>query len=110
MPSPPAVNISGRWDVHLEFFSSKSRHTLFLEQDGNKVSGTHEGRRLKGDLTGTADGEKVRLASSFPYEGSSLHYTFIGKVSGDAMEGDVDLDEYGKATFTARRHRYGSRA
>ena len=107
---PPAGSVAGRWDVEVKFVSGHSHHTLFLEQDGNKVSGTHEGRRLKGDLAGTADGDKVRLASSFRYEGSSLHYTFLGKVSSDSMEGEVDLDEYGKATFTARRHRYGARA
>jgi D-glucosaminate-6-phosphate ammonia-lyase len=34
MPAPSA-NVSGRWDVDIEFFSSRSRHTLFIEQDGN---------------------------------------------------------------------------
>src|SRR5687768_401060 len=39
MPTPSA-NISGRWDVNVEFFSSKSQHTLTLEQDGNRLQGS----------------------------------------------------------------------
>ena len=39
----PAANISGRWDVDIEFFSSKSRHTLFIEQDGNWIQGRTRG-------------------------------------------------------------------
>ena len=36
MPAPSA-NVSGRWDVEIEFFSSRSKHTLFIEQDGNWI-------------------------------------------------------------------------
>ena len=109
-PRPPATQITGRWDADVQFASGSSRHTLFLEQDGNKVSGTHQGRTLKGDLAGAIDGDQVRLRSGFRYEGASLSYTFVCKVAGDGVEGEVDLDEYGKARFTARRHRYGERA
>jgi D-glucosaminate-6-phosphate ammonia-lyase len=107
---PPAASLAGRWDVDVQFISGRARHTLFLEQDGNKVTGSHEGTRLKGDLAGAIDGDQVRFRSGFRYEGSGLSYTFIGKLNGDAIEGEVELDEYGKATFTARRHRYEGRA
>ena len=29
----PAANLSGRWDVDVEFFSSRSQHSLYIEQD-----------------------------------------------------------------------------
>src|SRR5690606_13412687 len=29
----PKANISGHWDVEVAFFSSKSQHSLFIEQD-----------------------------------------------------------------------------
>ena len=35
----PAADFSGRWNVQIEFFSSTSQHTLFIEQDGNWVEG-----------------------------------------------------------------------
>ena len=37
------ANVSGRWDVDVEFFSSRSQHTLFIEQDGNWIQGSHRG-------------------------------------------------------------------
>src|SRR5262249_21294684 len=107
---PPSAQVAVRWDAELKFVAGHSRHALFLEQDGNKISGAHQGRSLKGDLAGTIDADQVRLRSGFRYEGSGLSYTFLGKVNGDSMEGEVDLDEYGKARFTAMRHRYGAKA
>src|SRR5712692_8495737 len=86
----PSSQIAGRWDVEVQFVRGSSRHTLFLEQDGNKISGTHEGHRLKGDLAGGIDGDQVRLRSGFRFEGSGLSYTFLGKVNGDSMSGEVD--------------------
>jgi len=106
-PAPAAHSVAGRWDVDVRFVSGASRHTLYLEADGNKVTGTHHGRRLQGDVSGSIDGDRVRLRSGFRYEGASLSYQFQGKLAADAMEGEVDLGEYGKAQFTARRHRYG---
>ena len=103
---PAAHQVAGRWDVEVKFVSGSARHTLFLEQDGNKLAGTHQGTRLKGDLRGSVDGDQVTLRSGFRYEGASLHYEFSGKLAADAMEGEVDLAEYGQARFVARRHRY----
>jgi D-glucosaminate-6-phosphate ammonia-lyase len=105
-PQPPAQSVAGRWDAQLQFILGSARHTLFLEQDGNNLTGSHEGSKLRSDLAGKIDGDQVRVHSAFPYEGNTLHYTFIGKVKGDHMEGEVDLGEYGKAQFTARRHQY----
>jgi hypothetical protein len=39
-------------------------------------------------------------------EGKILDYDFTADVAGDAMEGEVEMGEYGKARFTARRHKY----
>ena len=31
----PSADLTGRWDLTVEFFSSKSEHALFIEQKGN---------------------------------------------------------------------------
>src|SRR6266404_6291368 len=61
---PPAANLSGRWDVSVDFFSSKSQHTLLIEQDGNRIQGSHKGDFSVRDLYGTIEGEQVRLRST----------------------------------------------
>jgi L-seryl-tRNA(Ser) seleniumtransferase len=56
------------------------------------------------DLTGTIDGSAVRIRSAFGEEhGDSLSYTFTGTLTGEEMGGTLDMGEYLKGTWTARR-------
>jgi len=102
--SPASVEISGRWNADLDFDRGQARHTLYLEQSGERLVGTHRGEFLSGDLRGTVNGSRVRFRSSHRYEGTSIGYGFTGTLASGGMSGTVDLDEYGKATFTAKRH------
>ena len=68
--------------------------------------GTHRGEIISGDLRGAVTANEVRFRSSHKYEGTRLSYDFSGKVEGDTMGGRVNLDEYGEARWTARRHKY----
>ena len=76
---------------------------MFLILSGNKVTGTHFGWSLDGKLAGQMNGNRVTFQSTLPAGGQSLSYTFNGQVEGDAMSGDLELGEYGKARWTARR-------
>jgi L-seryl-tRNA(Ser) seleniumtransferase len=102
--APAGVQLSGRWDAELNFDRGQARHTLFLEQSGERLLGTHHGEFLSGDLRGTVHGDRVRFRSSHRYEGTSISYGFEAALSGGVLSGEVDLGEYGKAKFTARRH------
>ena len=99
----PTVDVSGRWDVRVTFSLGEGQHLLFLEVQGNELTGTHMGTRVRGELRGTIDGSKVRLLSTLPFEGSRLRYLFEGTVSGNQMKGTLDLGEYPRATWTAHR-------
>ncbi len=103
--APAAV--AGQWDVRVEYVHGSSDHALVLEQKGSDLVGTHKGDVLVGDLRGTVEGNEVRLRSSHKHEGTRIGYEFAGKVEGDTMSGEVGLGEYGKARWTAQRHRYG---
>jgi uncharacterized pyridoxal phosphate-dependent enzyme len=102
-PAAPSEDLSGRWEATLEFPASTARHVLFLQARGNEVKGLHTGRKLRGDLVGMVDGADVRLTSRMPVEGNTLSYDFRGKLQGGKIEGEVELGEYGRARFTARR-------
>ena len=104
-PAPPSdAVLSGQWDVEIDFVRGQAVHTLYLEERGGKVVGQHRGEFLSGDIRGTRDGARVELRSSHRYEGTSIGYGFTGTLASGGMSGTVDLDEYGKATFTAKRH------
>ena len=103
----PAGNISGQWDVQMEYLLGKAKHSLVFEQKGGEVMGTHMGEFLASDLRGSVSGDEVWFRSSHKYEGTRIGYDFLGKLDGDTITGEVDLGEYGKAKFIAQRHQYG---
>lgn len=113
-PAAPETNLSGRWDLNVEFFSSKSRHVLFLQQDGGRVNGSHKSDFAVRDVQGTIEGGQVKLRSNTTERGSgdSIPYILAGAVSGDAFSGTLYMGEYLTAKFTATRRPYasGSRA
>src|SRR5579864_8553941 len=93
----PLQDLSGAWNVNVEYATGAARHSLTLKADGNHLSGTHRGRKLAGDLRGVIDGARVRFHSSMPYEGVPVTYTFTGSVEGEHMSGNVELGEFGSA-------------
>ena len=102
----PAANISGRWDVDVKFFSSKSQHALFIEQDGNWIQGSHKGDFSMRDLVGTIEGDQIKLRSIDRRPGNSVIYIFAGTLSGDTISGPIYMGEYLNAKFTAKRYSY----
>jgi uncharacterized pyridoxal phosphate-dependent enzyme len=105
---PPAADLSGQWDVHIDFAAASSTHALFLRQDGGRIEGTHQGDYIPRDVAGAISGDSVEMTSRVGEQhGAALAFKFSGKVSGDSMAGNLDMDEYLKAKWTATRHSFG---
>jgi seryl-tRNA(Sec) selenium transferase len=103
-PAASATDLSGAWDVRVEFAAGSSSHTLNLRQRGNEIDGAHRGDFVSRDLSGTIDGDSVRLRSAYTEQhGDALNYTFTGKVTGDEMGGTLDLGEYLTGRWSAKR-------
>ena len=102
----PASNLSGSWEATIEFFSSNSKHILFLEQDGNWIKGSHKGDFSVRELTGTIEGNNVKLKSVDRHPADSITFIFSGVVSGDSITGSIYMGEYRTANFTAKRTSY----
>jgi L-seryl-tRNA(Ser) seleniumtransferase len=110
MPAAAAADLSGQWDVRIEYAAGASSHGLTLRQHGNEVEGAHRGDFMTRDLTGAIDGDGVRLRSAVGEStGDAVSYTFIGKITGDEMGGTLDMGEYLGGRWTAKR-RAGRRA
>ena len=106
VPSGAPVSIGGQWEVRIDYLRGSANHTMFIEQNGASLAGTHQGEFVGGDLSGNVAANEVRIRSSHKMEGTRLGYNFEGKLDGDAMSGTVDLGEYGTAKWTAKRHAY----
>ena len=103
--NPPAADLTGRWDVRIQFAAGAGDHTLYISQKGNQLQGTHQGEFTARDFTGTISGGDVRISSSIgEVHGAALSYRFTGALDGDVISGDLDLGEYLSARWTARRH------
>jgi seryl-tRNA(Sec) selenium transferase len=106
--APPSANLAGSWDVDIEFFSGKGWHSLFIEQDGNWIQGSHRGDFTTRDMIGQIEGDQVRLRSTERRPGANVTFTFAGTVSGDTMSGTLYMGEYLNAKFVATRHAYST--
>jgi L-seryl-tRNA(Ser) seleniumtransferase len=106
IPVLPAVaNLSGSWDIEIQYAASKTTHVLHLQQKGNDLEGTQRGNFLARDIAGAINGDAVTLESNVTERhGDALRYRFTGKVSGDTMSGTLDMGEYLTATWVGRRY------
>ncbi len=108
---PPAANLTGNWDVSVEFYSGKGEHKLFLEkQEGNDIRGTHKSTFSMLEIGGKINGNKVRLQSNYRENAESIPYTFDGLIEGDTFSGILYLGEYRSAGFIAKRTEYRQRS
>ena len=103
--APPAADLTGEWNVRVEYAAARSTHHLFLKQQGNQIDGSHRGDFVSRDLLGSIDGAQVRLASSYDEaNGDALNFTFTGTLTGDELSGTLEMGEYLGAKWTATRH------
>ena len=103
--APPAADVTGTWAVRIQYAACSSTHALHLRQRGNAIDGMHQGDFLTREAKGTVDGDRVRIRSEYPEShGDALGFTFSGQLTGDEMGGELDMGEYLKATWTAKRH------
>jgi D-glucosaminate-6-phosphate ammonia-lyase len=103
----PAADVTGRWEVNIEFYTSTSKHTFLIEkQDGNYLYGTHDGEFANRELMGNIDGDEVRFQSRYSIPGDNVVMTFYGKLAGDTITGEIDMVEYVNAKFTAKKVSY----
>ena len=106
--TPASVTIGGHWDVTVEFFTSKSQHSLYIEQDGNWIQGSHKSDFSTQEIVGMVEGDQVKLRSSLRKPGDGITYMFSGTVSNNTISGSIYLGEYLNAKFTAKRSSYRS--
>jgi hypothetical protein len=103
-PSPAAADLAGQWTVRVQYAASVSTHAFHLTQKGTDLGGFHQGDFLTREVTGTIEGDRVRIRSAFGEQhGDSINLTFNGTVSGDQMSGPLDMGEYLGATWSATR-------
>jgi len=101
-----SVEISGHWDLTIDYATSSSQHRLFLQQAGNWVTGTHQSDYSQQPIVGTVEGDVVKLRSEVRQPGDFIPFLFAGQGDAETISGSVFLGEYQTAQFRASRTRY----
>ena len=104
-PASPTTDLTGEWEVEIDYAARRSTHRLFLRQREHTLDGSHRGDFVERPLSGRIDGAGVEIRSvvTEKEDGNSLAYTFTGTVTGEVMSGSLDLGEYLQARWSARR-------
>ena len=84
-----AEGISGRWELEVALGSSAGIATyeehFVLEEEDGQITGTYHGVFGETSVSGSLDGNQVELSV-----GPSSHFRYVGRVSGEAMEGSCE--------------------
>jgi hypothetical protein len=103
--APEPVKVAGVWKFTVELEVGTGHPTVTLKQEGEKLTGTYDGRYGAAPLEGTIKDNKIEFTVSMTAEGASVTGVFSGVVEGDGenqgMHGAVDFDQAGEGTWTA---------
>ncbi len=97
------AKVAGKWNVTLQLESITGHPVILLKQDGEKLTGTYEGRYGPSELKGSVKEKEIEFTVSFVAEGMHTEGTFGGTVDGDSMSGDCAFEGAGEGTWSATR-------
>ncbi|MEP7320091.1 MAG: aminotransferase class V-fold PLP-dependent enzyme, partial [Panacibacter sp.] len=103
----PNLNLTGNWETTIQFFSSTSKHMLFIEQEGKWIKGYHQGDFTVRELTGEVESDtSVKMKSTDRHPADFITFIFSGNIAGETISGSIYMGEYRTATFTAKKTGY----
>ena len=101
--SAEPANVAGKWNVTMQLESITGHPIILLKQDGEKLTGTYEGRYGQSELKGSIKDKEIEFTVSIVAEGMQTQGVFAGKVDGDTMGGEVSCEGAGDGTWSATR-------
>lgn len=102
---PPAVDVTGTWDLEIEMSQGSFEGTMELQQDGSTVTGSFSASGQAPPLTledGTVSGSSLDLTLSASAGGETIEITLGGTVEGEEASG-TGSGPFGSFTWEATR-------
>ena len=97
------TNVTGEWLFNVTTDQGGGTPTITFKQDGEKVTGTYEGRYGKSNLEGTVKDNQVEFTVTMVAEGTEVTGAFAGTYDNDRMTGQVEYEGAGEGTWSAVR-------
>ena len=99
------VDASGTWQLTVQDTGRVFTPSFTLKQVGDQLTGTYKNSQGDNPASGTVKGNEVTLNAEITgRDGNKRTVTYIGKVTGDTMEGKLDTTR-ADVTFVAKRQR-----
>jgi hypothetical protein len=97
------IDLAGEWNVTFTGPQGPADYTMFVAQEGNRVTGRMTSPHGEFPLKGTIENDKFRIAWSLPDNGRMLEIVFTGTVDGDTLTGMARLGNAGEGPVTGER-------
>ena len=97
------ADVSGAWNIDLQFVLGKSTHRMVLQQEGGLLQGRYTGSLGESELTGEVQVSSLTFHTVLRYEAKDLRYAFKGTVERQALRGSVSLAGFGEGSWHATR-------
>src|SRR3954467_2282599 len=95
------ADAAGEWTVSFATPSGPVEFTMYVNQQGTRLTGRLTSDAGEFPLRGTVDGDNVTITWSLPDAGRVLEITFTAKVQGDQMTGTAKLGDRGQGPMSA---------
>ena len=97
------ATLTGEWAMSFTTPRGRSEYTLYLTQEGPRLTGHLTSEYGETPVKGTVNGEEVKLAWSIMENGKPLDISVTATAKGDAINGTIKLGTVGEGPFTAER-------
>lgn len=89
----PPENVSGNWELNVDFQGQAVQITMAIEQNAADISGTIETILGSGSIReGRVQGSRVHATASTEIQGQAVDFVITGAVDGDEMTGTLSTD------------------
>ena len=97
------ATLTGEWAMSFTTPRGRSEYTLYLTQEGPRLTGHLTSEYGETPVKGTVNGEDVKLAWSIMENGKQLDISVTATAKGDAINGTIKLGTVGEGPFAAER-------
>ena len=106
-PTPAAQpgSVAGTWTLNVNLGAGDISATLVLQQEGERLRGSIQGGLGSADISNASAGQSgdIRFTAPVTIEGQTAEATFTGKVTGNEMQGTVNVVGRTPGSFTGTR-------
>lgn len=97
------TDMSGEWMVTFQAPQGPQEYTMYVAQQGPRLTGRLTNEYGEFPLRGSLDGNNFTITWTLPDAGREVEVTFTGKVEGDSLSGSAKLGTRGTGALSGTR-------